>query len=408
MSEILFLPHRFPYPPDRGDKIRSWHILKGLAEIAPVHLATFVEDYRDFAHLDTVKSVCASVYAEPRSRSKVTAMALALATGQSASVAAFGSSAMQGTVNGLLAAHPISCIFAFSGQMAQFVPVKRDGIRFVMDFVDVDSAKFHTYADQASGIAARANRFEGNRLAAFEKSVAQRADLSVFVSAAEAALFRSRTGLSDSRVQSLDNGIDLDRYDPTLSFERPEPSDRPMIVFTGQMDYRPNIDAVSAFAKETMPLILAKAPDALFAIVGRAPTEQVKALSHLPGVIVTGEVADTREWLAHAACVVAPLKLARGVQNKVLEAMAMRKAVIASSAAAEGINVKPGDGILVADTAQDEANAVLDLLNSPEKANSLADVARKSIENHYSWSAQLAPLKTMVFPNEKHEHKVAA
>jgi polysaccharide biosynthesis protein PslH len=406
MSEILFLPHRFPYPPDRGDKIRSWHILKGLAQLAPVHLATFVEDERDFSHIDTVKSVCASVYAEPRSRSKAESMALALATGKPASVAAFGSHKLQAKVDALLAERPISCIFAFSGQMAQFVPVKRDGVRFVMDFVDVDSAKFHTYADQASGIASFANRFEGKRLAAFEHEVARRADISLFVSEAEAALFRTHTGLSAHHVQPLENGIDLDRYDPSLTFERPEPSGRPMIVFTGQMDYRPNIDAVIAFAKETMPLILSQRPDSVFAIVGRAPTEQVKALAALPNVIVTGEVADTREWLAHAAVVVAPLKLARGVQNKVLEAMAMRKAVVASSAAAEGIRVIQGQGIIVADTAVEEADAVLDLLQNEDKLSAVAAAARQCIVDGYSWDAQLAPLKSMVFP--EHPDRAAA
>jgi polysaccharide biosynthesis protein PslH len=400
MSEILFLPHRFPYPPDRGDKIRSWHILKGLAQLAPVHLATFVEDERDFSHIDTVKSLCASVYAEPRSRTKAEAMALALATGKPASVAAFGSHKLQAKVDTLLNERSISCIFAFSGQMAQFVPIKRENVRFVMDFVDVDSAKFHTYADQTSGISAFANKFEGNRLAAFEKAVADRADLSLFVSEAEAALFRSHTHLSPMRVQALDNGIDLDRYDPSLTFDRPEPSDRPMIVFTGQMDYRPNIDAVTAFAKETMPIILQSIPNAVFAIVGRAPTDHVLALASQPGVIVTGEVADTRAWLAHAAVVVAPLKLARGVQNKVLEAMAMRKAVVASSAAAEGIRVTPGQGIIVADQPEDEAREVIALIHNVNRADLIAAAARQCIADGYSWDAQLAPLKSMVFPEQ--------
>jgi sugar transferase (PEP-CTERM/EpsH1 system associated) len=398
MHEILFLAHRFPYPPDRGDKIRSWHILKALAEFAPVHLCTLVDDERDFAHLETVEAVCASVHAERRTRSKLSAMARALVTGESASVAAFGHSGLAAKVKQILAERPIGCVFGFSGQMAQFVPAQLGGVRFVMDFVDVDSAKFQTYAEQATGAAAQANRFEGNRLAAFEARVARRADLSLFVSDAEAQLFRDRAGLGPDRVQALENGIDLVRFNPSLGFETVLPGDAPLIVFTGQMDYRPNIDAVDAFARETMPLIRAIDPDAQFAVVGRAPTDEVKALASLPGVIVTGEVPDTRAWLAQAAVVVAPLKLARGIQNKVLEAMAMGKAVVASSQAAEGIAARQDEALIVANGAPAEAAAVIGLIADPKKAAKIGTAARYCLEQRYSWAARLAPLKGFTFP----------
>ncbi len=400
MREILFLAHRFPYPPDRGDKIRSWHILKALAEIAPVHLCTLVDDERDFAHLETVETVCASVQAVPRTRSKLSAMARALLTGESASVTAFGNSALQLRVNDLLKTRDIGCVFAFSGQMAQFVPENLGSTRFVMDFVDVDSAKFDTYADQASGASAAANRFEAKRLAAFEAKTARRADLSLFVSEAEAALFRERAGITPAKVQALENGIDLTRFNPALNFDAVITGQGPLIVFTGQMDYRPNIDAVSAFATETMPLIRAAFPDAQFAIVGRAPTDEVRALAKLEGVIVTGEVDDTRAWLAQAAVVVAPLKLARGIQNKVLEAMAMGKAVVASSAAAEGIAARQNEAMLVADSATAEAAAICGLIADPGKADVMGAAARRCLEARYNWAARMAPLAEFVFPDQ--------
>jgi polysaccharide biosynthesis protein PslH len=399
MRDILFLTHRFPYPPDRGDKIRSWHILKALADIAPVHLCTLVDDDRDFAHLETVEAVCASVHAVPRTRSKLSAMALALLTGESASVTAFGNSALQARVDDIFNSSDIGCVFAFSGQMAQFVPEALGNTRFVMDFVDVDSAKFDTYADQASGASAAANRFEAKRLAAFEAKTARRADLNLFVSEAEAALFRERAGLGPTNVQALENGIDLTRFNPALSFDPVNAGEGPLIVFTGQMDYRPNIDAVTAFAKETLPLVQAAIPDATFAIVGRAPTGDVRALSGLRGVIVTGEVDDTRAWLAAAAVVVAPLKLARGIQNKVLEAMAMGKAVVASSAAAEGIAARHNEAMLVADSAPAEATALCDLIANPEKAAAIGVAARRCLEARYSWAARMAPLAGLVFPD---------
>jgi polysaccharide biosynthesis protein PslH len=396
MSEILFIPHRFPYPPDRGDRIRSWNILKALTKIAPVHIATLFDDLYELRAHREVQDICASMTVEHRKMSKRDAMIAGLKTGLPASVAAFSNGHLQDHINWLLTEHPISTIFAFSGQMAQFVPEPRRGVRFVMDFVDVDSAKFHSYADQSFGVGALANRFEGRRLAAFEKRVAERADVSLFVSDAEAALFRQQTGLGAKRVRALENGIDLDRFDPALGFDPVDPQGVPLIVFTGQMDYRPNIDAVRAFAQETLPLIRQSIPSAQFAIVGRAPTDEVKALVRHPGVIVTGEVDDPRVWLAAADVVVAPLKLARGIQNKVLEAMAMAKAVVASSAAAEGIDAERGREILVADDAKSEASTIVSLIENEQSAIQLGLAARRRMVARYSWESRLAGLADIV------------
>jgi polysaccharide biosynthesis protein PslH len=386
-GEILFLAHRAPFPPDRGDKIRSWNILKALAQIAPVHVAV-VRDAADPADMrDTdLGRIAASLAAFEPNHRRMGAMARALLTGQAASVCAFGSTALHKHVSHVLATRDIRTIYAYSGQMAQFVPSSQ--ARFVMDFVDMDSAKFATYATQKSGPAAFANAMEAKRLFAFEKQVAQRADLSLFVSDAEAGLFRRETGLGVDRVQALENGIDLELYNPNHSFAPVSAGAGPLIVFTGQMDYAPNVEAVLAFAKDQLPAIRAAHPDAQFAIVGRAPTDAVKALAHLPGVIVTGGVPDTRDWLAAAAVVVAPLKLARGIQNKVLEAMAMAKAVVASPAAAEGIDAAPDRDFIVSD----DPAVVIDLLNNPAKAKSIGQAARARMEARYSWAARLADL----------------
>jgi polysaccharide biosynthesis protein PslH len=396
MSEILFLPHRFPYPPDRGDRIRSWNILKALTHIAPVHLATLFDDVTELREHRVVQDICKSMAVEHRDVAKRRAMIAALKTGQPASVAAFSNPQLQHHIDWLLAENPISTIFAFSGQMAQFVPEPRRGVRFVMDFVDVDSAKFHSYADQSFGLSALANRFEGRRLAAFERRVAERADVSLFVSESEAALFRGQTGLGPDRVCALENGIDLDRYNPSLNFPRPACGEAPLIVFTGQMDYRPNVEAVRAFARETLPLIRQKFADAQFAIVGRAPTEEVRALVRHPGVIVTGEVDDPRVWLAAADVVVAPLKLARGIQNKVLEAMAMAKPVVASPAAAEGIDAEAGKEVLVANDAASEAAWTVSLIENVARAQQIGAAARARMVARYSWDSRMAGLADIV------------
>jgi polysaccharide biosynthesis protein PslH len=396
MGEILFLAHRFPFPPDRGDKIRTWHVLKALTALAPVHVGALVDDPRDFDHVPEVERICASVNAFPRRRSLVAAMASGLITGSAASVAAFASRALKERIAWLFATRPISTIFTFSGQMGQFVPVTRDGRRFIMDFGDVDSAKFEAYGQQGSGLAAFANRMEGQRLAKFEKKIAAHADVSLFVSAAEAQLFRERSGMSADRVRALENGIDLERYDPDLSYELPDHGYGPLVVFTGQMDYRPNIEAVCAFVKDTLPIIHSHVPNAKFAIVGRNPTAEVRALAANQGVIVTGEVPDTRVWLAAANLVVAPLKIARGVQNKVLEAMAMAKPVVVSPAGGEGIDAGPAHGLFSTLNPRLEAEQILSLIDAPDRAASFGAAARARMIARYSWDAQMAGLAGIV------------
>jgi glycosyltransferase involved in cell wall biosynthesis len=167
-----------------------------------------------------------------------------------------------------------------------------------------------------------------------------------------------------------------------------------LIVFTGQMDYRPNIEGVVWFVETILPHIRIAFPDARFAIVGRNPTDAVKALAKHPGVTVTGEVADVRGWLAAASVVVAPLKLARGIQNKVLEGMAMARPVVASAAAAQGID--HADTIKVGSTVGEIAEAVNALLADPRKAAELGVFARRQVQERYSWAARLAPLDDLL------------
>ncbi len=306
-------------------------------------------------------------------------MVRALVSGRPASVEAFLEPDLALTVGDLVDDERIDTIYAFSGQMAGYVPPDFAG-RFAMDFVDMDSAKFA----QLGGFA---NMQEAKRLLAWEVAAAKRADASLFVSAAEAALFKDRTRLT---AQVLGNGIDLDHFAPdhgavsVLTGWTPAFAGEQLIVFTGQMDYAPNVEAVTDFARDALPRI----PGAQFAIVGRAPTAVVRALAS-ERVTVTGEVPDTRPWLARAAVVVAPLKLARGVQNKVLEAMAMGKAVVLSPGAAQGIDAVDGVHFIVAD---DPAPAVAALLADPARTAAIGAAARARMIARYGWEAQMQPL----------------
>jgi sugar transferase (PEP-CTERM/EpsH1 system associated) len=394
MREILFLAHRIPWPADRGDKIRSHHILKRLCEIAPVHVGTFADDERDMGFAEATDGLVASRHVELRSKPQWQAGLEGLVTGQPISVRSFASRSMQNWVDATIASGQISHIFCFSGQMAQYVPADFDGC-FIMDFVDVDSAKFESYAEEGNAFMRWVNRREGRVLGTFEAEIAARANASLLVSEAEAELFQRRTAAS--AVMALGNGIDTAFYDPEGHYKKLHPPfPDPLIVFTGQMDYRPNIEAVSDFAQNAMPVIRAQHPEATFAIVGRSPTQAVSDLSMLPGVQVTGAVEDVRTWLAAADVIVAPLRIARGIQNKVLEAMAMAKPVVASPAAAEGIDAEHGQHFFVEENVGAEALRLCALLAEPSSGLAIGKAARAHVIAHYGWRSQLAPLDRLM------------
>jgi sugar transferase (PEP-CTERM/EpsH1 system associated) len=396
MAEILFLAHRIPFPPDRGDKIRSWHILKYLAGLARVHLACFADDEVDATHLSALREALGGrlgeAHVEVRRTGKAVAGARAMLEGKPVSLTLFDSPAMRRFVERVLTRPEVGTAFVFSGQMAQFVP---DGARqrLVMDFVDMDSAKFAAYAEQGGPFAA-VHRREAKKLFDFERSVAARAGTSLFVSVAEAALFRGAAKLPGADIRALHNGVDLAFYDPAAV--TPVQAPHPLIVFTGQMDYAPNVDAVTSFAAEVLPRI----PTATFAIVGRNPAEAVKRLSG-DRVIVTGAVPDVRGWIAAADVVAAPLRIARGVQNKVLEAMAMARPVVASPAAFEGIDAEPGRDLVVAEGPDAQATAISRLLDDRRAADALGRAARRRVEDGYQWDASLAPLAGILGMDER-------
>jgi len=406
MPRILFLAHRIPFPPDRGDKIRSWHVLRTLAEFATVDLACFADDETDAAHLPALREALAGALGEAkvvvRSAGRARAALRAVASGRPMSLTLFDSAGLSRFAASRL--EQVDAVYVFSGQMAQFVPADA-AARFVMDFVDVDSEKFAAYAQEARGPLRSAYAREARRLAAFERAVAARADASLFVSEAEAALFCARTGAEG--VQALANGIDSAFFDPAADFPALPPAaergQRPLLLFTGQMDYRPNVDAVVWFARAVLPLV----PGARFAIAGRNPAPEVQALAG-PHVTVTGAVADMRSWLAAADVVVAPLRIARGIQNKVLEAMSMARPVVATPAAFEGIEAEPGRHLLVAEGEVAMAEAVTGLLNDPGRARVIGAAAREHVVTHYRWEAALAGLRDLLLPPASSPFSMAA
>ncbi len=390
-GEILFLAHRLPFPPDRGDKIRSHHILKALAKLAPVHAGCLAETDADVANEPLLAEVAATWCMPRRSKSLPAAGLEALVRREPVSLSAFRSAALRQWVEQTLRERNISAIYVFSGQMGQFVPAYWKG-RLVVDLVDVDSAKFESYGKAGSGPRSWIDRREGRLLRGVESSLVSRAHTTLLVSEAEAEFLRGRTG-GRHDVKALRNGIDCALFDPDAVL--PEPSlgkKGPHFVFTGQMDYAPNVEAACRMTRQIMPLVQRRQPQAQFHIVGRSPTREVLSLDGLNGTRVAGEVPNTRPWLAAAHAVVAPLRIARGVQNKVLEAMAMACPVVLSPGAATGIDACLEEHFLIAEDDASFADALMQICDEPRQARAMGEKARRFVLDNMSWPAMLADL----------------
>lgn len=392
MQELLFLSHRIPYPPNKGDKIRSFHLLRHLARRFVVHVGTFIDDDDDWQHVDALKAQCngGEVFVRPLRKRPATARSLiGLATGEALSLPYYRDAPLRRWVDDLLARRPVRRAVVFSSPMAQYL--ERHAILRVADIVDVDSDKWTQYATKARWPTRWIYAREGRRLLDYERHVAATFDASYFVSPAEAALFHRLAPESVSRVSHFGNGVDTIYFSPDGTHADPFADGEDALVFTGAMDYWPNVDAVTWFAQEALPAIRRERPRAVFYIVGSRPTPAVQALATLDGVRVTGTVPDVRPYLAFSRAVVAPLRIARGVQNKVLEAMAMARPTVVTPQALEGIDAQPGrDLVLGPEDGPGFARTVLDLLAGDD--GTIGRVARERVVSRYGWDANLEPV----------------
>ncbi|HMM46958.1 MAG TPA: TIGR03087 family PEP-CTERM/XrtA system glycosyltransferase [Thiobacillaceae bacterium] len=390
MEGLLFLAHRIPYPPNKGDKIRSFHLLRHLADRHEIHLGAFVDDPVDWQYRDALAPYCKSIELaalHPR-RARVASLA-GLVTGQALTLPYYRSGALKTWAARLAASGRVTRGLAFSSAMAQFMPA---GLSCrILDMVDVDSDKWTQYAPTRMFPLNWLYAREGRKLAEWEARVARDFDATLLVSRDEAALLRQRVPAAGDRISALENGVDAEYFSPARNYPNPFAAGAQGVVFTGAMDYWPNVDAVTWFAQRVFPAIRDAIPAAVFTIVGSRPTEAVRALAANPGVVVTGGVPDVRPYLAHAACAVAPLRIARGVQNKVLEAMAMARSVVATAQAAEGIRAEAGRDYLLAHDEAAFAAEVIAALRSP----SARKAARDCILAHYDWDRNLAAVDAL-------------
>ncbi len=392
MANLLYLVHRMPYPPNKGDKVRSYHLLRHLAARHRVFLGTFVDDPEDEAHIQTLRGLCTNLHVarlQPR-HARVASLA-GLLTGDALTLHYYRNAGLRRWVARTVQREDIAAAVVFSSSMAQYAQAHPE-LPMLVDFVDVDSAKWDDYAPRHRWPLSWLYRREGWRLLACERAVASQSRRSFFATEKEAALFRQRAPECAGRVEAMDNGVDTDFFNVDASRASPFEADELPIVFTGAMDYWPNVDAVTWFAAEVLPRLRQSRPQLRLHIVGRAPSAEVRALAADPGVVVSGTVPDVRPYLQHAAVVVAPLRLARGVQNKILEAMAMGRPVVAATACVEALTAEPGREILDAATADEYLRCIDLLLQAPDRAAAIGQAGRVHVQRAYTWPAHLAVL----------------
>lgn len=394
VRELLFLAHRIPYPPNKGDKIRSWHIFRHLAERFDVHLGCLIDDPEDWQHTDMLRRMSASCYFAPLSPGRARWRSLSgLVRGEPLSLPYFYHAGLAEWVARVAARRGIAVQFLYSSAMAAYDGALRGhGHLRLVDFVDLDSEKWADYARTRSWPLRLIYAREARRLGQVEARLAAESDAVLFVSEAEAELFARRRPEFRAKTMALPNGVDLDFFDPAQIRPNPYEGGGPVLVFTGAMDYWPNADAVIWFAERALPRIHRACPEARFYIVGTRPSEPVRDLARRPGIVVTGRVPDIRPYLQHADLAVAPLRIARGIQNKVLEAMAMARPVLATPQAFEGIVARPGEDIWLAADADMFAERAVQLIRERETAQRLACNARRHVVEHYGWPKRLSLL----------------
>lgn len=398
MADLLFLSQRLPYPPNKGEKIRAFNELTYLAQHYDVHLGCLADDPADLQHIEALRPFCRDIHVAPiNPRLARLACLRGLLTGEALSVTFFRDTGLAAWVRRVMTEVRPAVTFVYSSNMAPYVlDLPRSGTQ-VVDLVDIDSEKWRALGESAGFPMRHVYRREWRLIGALERRIAAECDLSVFVSDAEAALFARQAPQWAERIRGISNGVDHRYFDPAEV--KPAALAAPAYVFTGTMDYPPNVDAVAWFAHEILPLIRQSLPEAGFVIVGSSPAPSVRRLAMLSGVTVTGRVPDVRPYLAGATAAVAPMRIARGIQNKVLEAMAMGRPVVLTRGALEGINATPDREVLLADSAADFAAACIRLAR--EGDGGIGDSARRRILRDYDWDACLSRYDAFLRPRQQ-------
>ncbi len=413
--KILYLAHRIPYPPNKGDKIRSFHEIKYLSKNHKIHLCCLADNPKDLQYKKTLRNFCDSVYIVsiyPKI-AKLKSIPYLLSN-TPLSVPYFYSRKLQKMINHLLKTTPFDRILCFSSPMAEYIFRSKIPTNLIppliMDFCDVDSHKWAQYARASTFPLSFIYKLEGYRLADYEKRIGEQFDYSVVVSKKEADIFQNQNP-HIPQLTVIGNGVDYEYFNPDNSYPLPSKLSnlpdseykysRPVLLFTGAMDYHANIDAVLWFCKKIFPQIKKNIPEVRFYIVGSNPHKDIRNLQNGNNIIVTGFVEDIRPYYQKADICVTPLRLGQGVQNKVLEAMAMGKAIVTTAKATEGIKVMSGKHLYIADDPATISHTILMLLKDKTARKRLGTKARRYIKAHCNWLNTMQKFEEIIKGDEK-------
>ena len=418
---ILYLAHRIPFPPDKGDKIRSFRELQRLTQDHRVWCACFVDDANDVQHVTSLSEYCEDVIAIRLHKRTAQLRGLCgLARGSSITESYYRHTAMRRALSAWSSSVDFDSVVAFSSSMAPYA-LDTPARRHVLDLCDLDSQKWLDYAARARGPSRWLYQTEGSRLATRELEWIDRFDATILITQAEVEALSAPP--APGKVHVITNGVTIPPASTTLDFVGKPirrsglppwgPLDAinadgdnvlqqsqgslandsrlapPIVGFVGVMDYRPNIDAVTWFARTCWPGIRSKHPSAIFRIVGRRPTRRVLKLQHTPGIEVVGGVDDVVEEIRRFDVSVAPMRIARGLQNKVLEAMAAERAVVLTPEAAEGIAAAHNRHFVVTSEPSEMIEAICHLLGDPTKRQQIGKSARRLVANNYNWDGEM-------------------
>lgn len=388
---ILYISHCLPHPPDKGDRIRAYHQVRALSRRHHVHLLALCDD--PSPRLGALAQMCERVEVFPLGRTAGSLRAAAAALGsRPLSLAYFDSRPLKARLAALAREGRFDVVVAYSSSMAPYAEML-PAVPRVLDMVDIDSAKWAQYARFAALPKRPVYALEARRLRAYEAAVSRRFERILVATANEQAQLVAFA--PEAPVATIPNGVDFDFFRP---LDLPK-SKNPTLVFTGQMDYFANVDGVVHFARAVLPRLRERFADLELLVVGRSPSVEVRALGELPGVHVTGAVGDVRPFLARAWAFVAPLRIAQGVQNKVLEAMASEVPVVATDRVLDGLaegRFEAGEDLLVGADDEEMAEAVAALVADPGLRGRLAAGARQRLAAAYDWEDNLKHFEQLV------------
>lgn len=386
---ILYVCHRFPYPPKRGGKIRPFNMIRHLAQSHEVVVCSLARSREEAEEGKGIAPYCAEHHvAIVDDRVQTLRMIATLPTPITASASYFHSTRLARTIRRLLAGRRFDLIFVHCSSVAHYVANVRD-VPKILDFGDMDSQKWLEYVAYKPWPLSWGYWWEGKRLLAEERRLARRFDFCTATTRAEWETLKSY-GV-DTPSDWFPNGVDAQTFAPSA-----EPYDPDAICFIGRMDYYPNQHAMFWFCEHVLPLLREKRPNVKLAIVGADPPPAVRKLGELPGVTVTGSVPQVQPYVTRSALTVAPLAIARGTQNKILEAMAMGVPVVASRAAAGGVDAVAGEHLLVAETAAEYRDAILAVLENPAERARLAAAGRARVLSHHDWASSMKRLDAII------------